>query len=448
MANVRALTASEQLSVETLRKLGLECTLLFLTEDAINKSRLDVEFSLLQMLQCAGVHHSVQQGQRQGQEVVVPARWIQSDRLREIEVFHYNPESKQGSHGLWVVGLKTMARSGDVVAVFVARGVLHFLDMTLYPIELAAAKRIVQSSFQSDMDHRPIAPVVPIGVHQEGIFASLFWEVPDPIGRGVASYLSSLRQGASSRAASLLEMLRSLAMAGPLAAVCSGPTAVGRTIERALGIDINSDRAPDLFGIEIKSARTVAKGDGTRLTLFACVPDWAVSRCKSSSQILDAYGYDSGVDRRLYCEVSIRRVNSQGLYFDLDSRSGVLCEKRTVAVDAFGERCVTVNDEEVAAWPFARLEQYLHAKHKETFWVKAKVLHGPSGESFQLESVEHTVRPSSSQFFQLLRDDVVTMDHLIKRKDGKVCEKGPLFKIERGALDQLFPGGVRHYHLC
>ena len=37
------------------------------------------------------------------------------------------------------------------------------------------------------------------------------------------------------------------------------------------------------------------------------------------------------------------------------------------------------------------------------------------------------------------------MDHLIKRNaKGRVAEKGPLFKINSSALQQLFPPSVNH----
>lgn len=451
MANTRPLTETESRSLESLRKLGLDCALLFLTETGMEKSILDAVFPVRQVLKASGLHDFDKQGLGQERKVLIEARWIQSDRLQDAEVSLYRPETKQGDPRLWVMGMKTLARPGDVIAVFAARGmkgpgaVLHFIDLTLHPIDPEVAGRMLQPT--SDIDHRPVAPIIPIGVRRRNSISFGVAAEPAPIGMGVAAYISSLRRGVSTVASTLLQALRGLAGAGPLPAVCKGPTAVGRTIETALGININSSRLPDYFGIELKSARSAVKGNGTRLTLFACVADWNASRWKSSAEILDAYGYDSAADRRLYCTVSSRRVNSQGLYFDLESKPGVLCERKAEDYGNPNARRMTAHDEHVAAWPFDRLEEYLHAKHKETFWVKARVVRKPSGEAFQLESVEHTVQPSSLQFFQLIQEDVVTMDHLIKRKAGKVSEKGPLFKIERDKLDRLFLGGIRQYKL-
>ena len=54
--------------------------------------------------------------------------------------------------------------------------------------------------------------------------------------------------------------------------------------------------------------------------------------------------------------------------------------------------------------------------------------------------MEHTKKPIISQFDILVDQGIITLDHLIKRTtDGKVVEKGPLFKIKPNALNLLFP---------
>jgi hypothetical protein len=86
--------------------------------------------------------------------------------------------------------------------------------------------------------------------------------------------------------------------------------------------------------------------------------------------------------------------------------------------------------------------------HNKTFVVKAKSIQQRGSEWFQLESVTHTTRPSLNQFDRLLTDGTVTMDHLIKRKaDGRVTEKGPLLKIDRPRIGELFLGEPRNYFL-
>ena len=59
--------------------------------------------------------------------------------------------------------------------------------------------------------------------------------------------------------------------------------------------------------------------------------------------------------------------------------------------------------------------------------------------------VEHTKKPITSQFDILIDQGIITLDHLIKRKtNGKVVEKGPIFKIKPSGLDLLFPPSEKY----
>jgi hypothetical protein len=227
-------------------------------------------------------------------------------------------------------------------------------------------------------------------------------------------------------------------IAARIKAECEGDITVGRSIESALGIKINSSGKPDYKGIEIKSGRTsVGRGKGTRATLFGCVPDWDLSALKSSRAILEKFGYERGSDFKLYCSVTTQRANSQGLQFEVKEADKWL-----------REFCAREPVEEVCIWRLDRLHEKLAEKHNETFWVKAKSIQSGGNEWFQLESVTHTTRPSLNQFDRLLTDGTVTMDHLSKRdSEGYVTEKGPLFKIDRPRIGELFLGEPRNYSL-
>ncbi len=59
--------------------------------------------------------------------------------------------------------------------------------------------------------------------------------------------------------------------------------------------------------------------------------------------------------------------------------------------------------------------------------------------------VEHTKKPITSQFDILVDQGIITLDHLIKRNsNGKVVEKGPIFKIKPKGLDLLFPPSEKY----
>ena len=167
------------------------------------------------------------------------------------------------------------------------------------------------------------------------------------------------------------------------------------------------------------------------------MPDWNLSQLKSSNEILIKYGYQRGENFRLYCSVSSKSPNSQGLQLTVDTAKNWLRE-------VFRGQ----PNQEVCLWELDRLHTRLNEKHSETFWIKAKSFKKESQEYFQLESVTHTSRPSTEQFDRLLADGTVTLDHLIKRtQSGSGHEKGPLFKIDRPRMQELFLGQPYSYSL-
>lgn len=208
-------------------------------------------------------------------------------------------------------------------------------------------------------------------------------------------------------------------------------TSVGRTLETALGIDINSSKQPDYKGIELKSFRSSRTN---RKNLFAQVPDWNLSKFKSSAEILDAFGHKRGDDFKLYCTVSAITRNSQGLTLKLDSDIKQLIENSDKT--EIGDFVV---------WPLKTLHNRLLEKHKETFWVEATSTYIDGIEHFQYSMVEHTKKPITSRFDILIDQGIITLDHLIKRTtNGKVVEKGPIFKIKPSGLHLLFPPSEKY----
>ena len=224
----------------------------------------------------------------------------------------------------------------------------------------------------------------------------------------------------------LLILLRKISLQGAIPAMLQADTAIGRTLETLLGININSSKQPDYKGIELKAFRDKR---GNRKNLFAQVPDWSASKFKSSAEILNEFGYQRGDDFKLYCTVSAIVRNSQGLKLKLDTDVRQLIENSNKA---------TVGD--FVVWGLETLHKRILEKHNETFWVATDTLMIDNKEHFIYKSVEHTKKPIVSQFDILLEQGIITLDHLIKRTPvGKVVEKGPLFKIKPNALSMLFP---------
>ena len=113
----------------------------------------------------------------------------------------------------------------------------------------------------------------------------------------------------------LLFKLRAIATKGFVPALLQADTSIGRTLERLLGIEMNSSRTPDYKGIELKSAR---ENKGTRKGLFAKTPNWELSKFKNRTQILNAFGYWEKGIFRLYNTIRATGRNAQGLILRTD----------------------------------------------------------------------------------------------------------------------------------
>lgn len=397
--NTRPLNKQESKNLAALNRAGFNSVLLFLTETGLRKAILDATEPMREMFRDAGVHNYGNQSQGQENKVLKPALVLTDSSIEKISVSLYRPTTKKGDPRLWFYEFKAFASPDDVCAVFIHDQIIHTLNLT----------------------RSKIAELLANGIDNP-----------------VTGFLRKIGSASSAVSEELLNLLKKIALAGPIKAECEGDTAIGRSLETALGIKINSDRNPDFKGIEIKSGRSsILPSKENRATLFACVPDWDLSALKSSRNILEHFGYERGSDFKLYCTITTQRANSQGLQFEVKEAEKWLRE--FYAREPVQEVCI---------WRLDRLHERLAEKHRETFWVKAKSIQRRSNEWFQLESVTHTTRPSLNQFDRLLTDGTVTMDHLIKRKaSGRVTEKGPLFKIHRPRLGELFLGEPRQYSL-
>lgn len=383
----RPLSQSEEVVLEEIQFAGLDAALLHLTETGLRKSILDATAPIRETLRRGGIHRFETQDQGQGSKVSIEAKFLTLGRFERRRVSLYRPNTKEGDPRLWIAKLGEVARPDDVLAIGCSQSELIVVNVTQWsgaPLEL------------------------------------------------LREHLSTSVQSRSLAATELLARLRKLGST-PIPAATVGDTAIGRSIETALGIRINSSQAPDFMGIELKSHRD--ERAASRMTLFAQVPDWSESYRKSSREILDAYGYVREGVRKLYCGVSALKANSQGLRLCIDVDAGLLAETHLI-------------DGPVCNWRLARLHDKLHDKHRETFWIAASEVVIAGKTCFRLQSVRHTQAPSIRAFDRLIAHGHITVDHLIKRSaSGKVNEKGPLFKVADGQLESLFLGKPREYKL-
>lgn len=361
-----------------LAQKGIDYGLLSITQTGLEKSIMDAVGSLRAYFKDNQYHDYGSQLQGSVHKVLNPCILVVGNNdAKNQKVSLYRPETKNGDPRIWIYGLKSFARAGDEIALILDKGILYVFNISTL-----------------DLSQNQI--------------------------------LNQIVNDYEAIANELLERLEALSKNGALKAIKQGDTAIGMTIEHALGISANSSPYPDYKGIELKSARLNKASN--RTTLFAQVPEWSISTLKSSKEIVDKYGYPREGDLKLYCTLSANKYNSQGLGFEVDCNNDILNE-------------VHEQDGNVASWLGQTLRSKLLEKHRETFWIKADTQTNNGDEYFTLKSITHTKNPLASQFLLLMEQGIITMDHLIKRKDmtGKTTEKGPLFKIKPQHLSLLFP---------
>ena len=384
---MRSLTELEQSRIALLTKNQVSLTLIEPTQNGLTKSIMDATASVRNFLLKEKIHNYNEQKQGPINKVLYPAKIYIAKKVLESKASLYRPSTKNGDPRIWFYKLTSFANANDLIAIIPFQNCLHIFNLTQIDIE----------NLLSSKDTNPLKELI-----------------------------SQINLAESKVANELLLLLKKIAAKGPIPSMVNADTSVGRTLETLLGININSSMQPDFKGIELKSFRGKKNN---RKNLFAQVPNWSLSKFKSSAEILDTFGYYRERDFKLYCTVSTINKNSQGLSLRIDTEIEQLVEYSDD---------VEIND--FVVWTLAKLHSRLAEKHGETFWVEADSIIEDGKEYFQYSIVEHTKGPIISQFDLLLQQGIITVDHLIKRNSkGKVIEKGPLFKIRPKGIGLLFP---------
>lgn len=384
---MRQLSVLERSRIKLLTEKSVQLCLIEPTVTGLEKSIMDATGSVRTFLKSNNIHNFELQKQGQESKVQLGAFMVGENALINSVASLYRPNTKKGDPRIWFKGLGSYSNANDILGIIAFDEKLFVLNIT-----------------QLDL-HKLIE-----------------CKISNPL----KELVNEVNQISNEVADELLLLLNKIAAKGPIPAMLQADTAIGRTLETLLGIDINSSKKPDYKGIELKSYRDKR---GNRKNLFAQVPDWNLSKFKSSAEILNSFGYSRGEDFKLYCTVSTLVRNSQGLKLKIDSEISQLIEN---------SNNTSVGD--FVVWGLDTLHKRLLEKHNETFWIAADSITIEGMEHFQYKKVEHTRKPIVTQFDILLEQGIITLDHLIKRKPtGSVVEKGPIFKIKPNALDLLFP---------
>lgn len=394
----RPLEGNEAKNLVAINNTGTPSALLFLTATGLSHALLDATEQVRRFFEAGNFHFYARQSQGKENKVIKRCVLALNKDAVETTVSLYRPKTKKGDPRLWISGLREHAKPGDILALVIKDDGLVVANLT------------------------QLTPPAPFDASEYG--------------RGY-SYLdlvvtNKFIEESAARAAELVERLREIAKRD-LPSEVDADTAVGRAIETALGIKINSSKSPDYKGIELKSGRELKKSN--RSGLFAKVADWEISSCKSSHEILERHGYDKNGVRRLYCTVRADHPNPQGLYLvKTDAELREMCK-------------MAGKTAHVCAWRLSGLHDALLTKHRETFWLKAESFNRGKNEYFRLKSAIHTKIPSVTHFDTMLESGDVTVDHLIKLESGKAraVEGGPQFKVSDAKRPQLFLGKQQEY---
>lgn len=376
------LTRSERQNLTTFASKYGRVALLHVTDTMMRKSIADAHWSIRDLFAQTSFHNYEAQALGPSNKIVHECTIQVGKEIFNSEVSLYRPLTKSGDPRLWIYGLQAHVAPGHTLALAVLEGRLYVGNLT-----------------------GPDFPAM-------GPFSG-----------------SETAQWASAEAKTLLEQLKQLAFKGPIPQVGTHDTSVGRSIEHALGISPNSSQIPDYLGtVEIKAGRSNRPSSrAARKQLFAQVPDWTLSECKSIKAFLQAYGYERNGAWRLTCTVEAKRPNSQGLQLQVVSSGASLIEIHHPTQSP------------ALRWEMSVLQRRLQSKHHETFWIKLDETTLNGLPAFRINTVEHTGPPASQLLGALIEANHITLDHLIKQSSKGTTERGPSFKISTSGHELLFP---------
>lgn len=226
----------------------------------------------------------------------------------------------------------------------------------------------------------------------------------------------------------LVARLRRIRNLGYVPTMRQGDTGVGFTLEALLGIEANSSKAPDFFGIEIKCSRISPTGRhrGQKQTLFSLVPTWDAA-ATDRGDLVRRFGYiDKQRSRQsLYCTVT-NAANSLGWSLIEDEvTSRILVAK---------------NGLHVASYPYEEVRSALEKKHRFTMFVGAQTEVVSGVEHFHFDTFAVARKATMGRFLALQRTGKLGLDFAIHlRADGTARDHGFLWRLgDKADLPHLF----------
>ena len=369
-------------------ELDLDLSYLFITETAMKKSIIDATIPFKNFLKNHNLHDYDSQGKGNKEHgKKIPTLMLLEDSEIELESSVYRPKTKDGDPRIWFRGIKKYYNSEAFIAVTTDGEKLYILNLS-------------DKAIRNSLDAK-----------------SRTYNV-----------LFDLSKNQESNARELYQKIKEIHNKGFIKTIKAGDTGVGMTLEHLLNIRPNADKGPDYKGIELKTSRNQPKKPKTRTTLYSRVPTWN-KNFKGSKDLIDNFGYwsEEKQRRQLYCTISAKKANPQGLYLISDEKNDCLW----VAHKEKGK---------VVEWEFKKLREQLMEKHHETFWVEAETKEIDGIEHFKYNKVTYTKNPNIELIPLLFDNGIITLDFTMHIKpNGNARDHGYLMKIDEKNLELLFP---------
>src|SRR5690606_37333095 len=144
-------------------------------------------------------------------KIIIPTVIHTGFKTIKSKASSYRPQTKNGDPRIWFYSLSKIADPNDIIAITYFNDSFQIFNLTKLDV-----KTLIDSSIQNP-----------------------FQEL-----------INAINTTENEVALELLSMLRKIAGSGPIPSMVDADTSVGRTLETALGIDINSSKQPDNKGIE------------------------------------------------------------------------------------------------------------------------------------------------------------------------------------------------------
>ena len=387
--------------IKLLTSFNTEAGYLVPTETGMAKSILDAHGTLRSYLAQNKIHDFEAQGKGIEAKVTEEINVITPNEIVTTKLSLYRPETKHGDPRLWIYKLNQYANPYNLLAFIRVNEKLFLFN--------ASDKQLIKSDEAGNLH--------------------LVSDTP------LAELLQAKSDYLDPNAQELIGKLKVISNMGYIESLRKGDTGVGMTLETLLGITANSNRAPDYKGIEIKTKRVRGANNraSNNVSLFSQVPNWNLSNCKNGMAILTKCGYVDATTNRLqlYCTVS-NSPNPQFLHLLINENDNLVECKKTE----------NGKSDPVVVWDLLNLTAQLEAKHKKTFWVKAKTKKNEKDiECFNYIEVEQTQNPLTANLPALIEIGAITMDFTLskKAKGNSTRDHGYLFRIKPSNFDLLFP---------